>query len=294
VSSDAEDFQFRPLTAPRYTQIPDILIDEWAPHLSPAELRVVLYVARRTFGFHKERDAISLSQLCNGITAHDGRRLDYGTGLSRKGVISACASLSAKGLLSISKQRTPDGDNEINIYTLIVRDMGVVTAGNHPSYLTTPPLVTAGNPQETVSKDSTQERVPFERPPALEENQGHWKDAPGWCLNFARDFSTEFGDAANQGSNTTRIWRLWQQSGLPDVQFSPLLYAARTITHEQPFTGKPTGEHDYYGMERQNQMAYYFRVLEDLVSEATGNPHQDHPMHDITRDRLEQIREQSG
>jgi len=133
VSSDADEFQFRPLTAPRYTQIPDVLIDEWAPHLSPAELRVVLYVARRTFGFHKERDAISLSQLCNGITAHDGRRLDYGTGLSRKGVISACASLSMKGLLSISKQRTPDGDNEINIYTLIVRAMGVVTAGNHPS-----------------------------------------------------------------------------------------------------------------------------------------------------------------
>jgi hypothetical protein len=42
--------------------------------LSGAELKVVLYVARRTFGFGKESDNISLSQMAQGITKRDGMR----------------------------------------------------------------------------------------------------------------------------------------------------------------------------------------------------------------------------
>lgn len=84
---------------PNTTQIPNVVLDQWMPHLSHAELRIVLYVARRTYGFGKEADAISLKQMCDGITKKDGTVLDEGTGLSRSGVIKACASLEAKGVL---------------------------------------------------------------------------------------------------------------------------------------------------------------------------------------------------
>ncbi len=59
---------------PNSTQIPDVILDQWMADLSGAELKVVLYVARRTFGFGKESDNISLSQMAQGITKRDGMR----------------------------------------------------------------------------------------------------------------------------------------------------------------------------------------------------------------------------
>nr|MDP9472985.1 replication protein [Chloroflexota bacterium] len=53
------------------------------PQLSDAELRVLLYIVRRTFGFKREADAISLSQMVSGITTREGQVLDRGTGLSK-------------------------------------------------------------------------------------------------------------------------------------------------------------------------------------------------------------------
>ena len=53
--------------APRYTPVPDDLFDLWLPHLSGAEVKVLLYICRRTFGFKKDADAISLAQITGGI-----------------------------------------------------------------------------------------------------------------------------------------------------------------------------------------------------------------------------------
>lgn len=285
-SQAGDDFVFEPVTAPQYTQVPDVLFDAWAPHLSEAELRVMLYVIRRTFGFRRDRDAISLSQLCEGIVTRDGRRLDYGTGMRRKAVSNACQGLVSKGLLSIEKHIGPDGNNEINIYALCVaEDQGVVSQRNQGGVPKKPPLVSEGNPQETVKTNSDKQG-------SLSKGTGNWKSAPGWIARFMSDFSTEFGDPTNMGSNTTRTWRLFEASGLADAQFSPLLYKARTITHQQPFTGYE--DRGSNGMIRFNKMAYYFQVLEDLISETQGKPHREHPLHEITRERIDELREQMG
>ena len=74
---------FEGFTKPRYTPIPDQVIDKLMTELSFAELKIVLYVARRTYGFGKQSDTISLDQLATGIKTRDGRVLDSGTGLSR-------------------------------------------------------------------------------------------------------------------------------------------------------------------------------------------------------------------
>lgn len=84
---------------PNSTQIPDVILDHWMAALSGSEFKVLLYVARRTYGFGKDSDTISLNQLARGIRRRDGRIVDRGTGLSRSGVKAACVSLIEKGLL---------------------------------------------------------------------------------------------------------------------------------------------------------------------------------------------------
>ena len=62
MKKSAQDvFHFQGFRSPRYTQVPDEVFDELMPRLSGAELKVLLYIIRRTFGFKKERDNISLT-----------------------------------------------------------------------------------------------------------------------------------------------------------------------------------------------------------------------------------------
>ena len=69
---------FRGFSGPNYTPVPDELFDELMVELSGAELKVLLYIIRRTFGFKRDADMISLSQMLNGIRTPDGRVLDRG------------------------------------------------------------------------------------------------------------------------------------------------------------------------------------------------------------------------
>lgn len=94
---------------PNSTQVPDIILDQWMAELSGAEFKVLLYVARRTYGFGKDADTISLNQLAHGIRRKDGSVVDRGTGLSRSGVKSACVSLIEKGVLIRTGNTAKDG-----------------------------------------------------------------------------------------------------------------------------------------------------------------------------------------
>jgi phage replication O-like protein O len=49
--------------APNYTQVPNLLFDEHMLNMKEAELKVTLAIARKTFGWQKKEDQISLSQL---------------------------------------------------------------------------------------------------------------------------------------------------------------------------------------------------------------------------------------
>lgn len=94
-----DEGKFLGFFSPRYTQVPDELFDELLSELSGAELKVLLYVVRRTFGFKKDSDLISLSQMVSGIEKKDGTILDKGTGLHKDSVIKAAKSLVERGIL---------------------------------------------------------------------------------------------------------------------------------------------------------------------------------------------------
>ena len=99
---------------PNSTQIPNVISDLIMPRISEAEMRCLNYICRRTYGFQKERDRISLSQFINGIKSRDGRRLDYGAGLSRPSVVEALRNLLGANLIKTIP--TPKGNYyEINL-----------------------------------------------------------------------------------------------------------------------------------------------------------------------------------
>jgi hypothetical protein len=72
---------FRGYNPIRYTPCPDEFFDRQLADMDDDELRVTLYSFRRTFGFKKTDDVISISQYLHGIVTRDGRRLDSGCGL---------------------------------------------------------------------------------------------------------------------------------------------------------------------------------------------------------------------
>lgn len=69
-----------------FTRTPNFIF-EIMPQLSPSEFKVIMVVVRQTYGYHKQVDAISLTQFMAM------------TSLSRQGVINAIASLIEKGFL---------------------------------------------------------------------------------------------------------------------------------------------------------------------------------------------------
>ncbi len=108
-----------PLVRPTTTPLPDEIYDEWVPLLGEAELKVLLYIVRRTLGFHKGTDAISLTQFARGITTRDGRVLDKGCGItSRATLVRALTALEKKGLISARKGRNGTGGRSVTVYGL--------------------------------------------------------------------------------------------------------------------------------------------------------------------------------
>ena len=110
--------KFKGFSRPNTTPTPDELFDVFLTQLTHAELKVLLYIVRRTFGFKKDTDSISLKQISSGITTKDGRELDRGAGLSKQGAITAVQNLEKKGLIVVGRVKTKDGYNHINVYKL--------------------------------------------------------------------------------------------------------------------------------------------------------------------------------
>lgn len=86
-----------------FWQFPSI-INGHVHSLSGAEFKVLWYILRHTFGWQKEHDKISITQICNGITKRNGEVVDRGTGLSRKWAITSLSSLEEKGFIVVDHQ----------------------------------------------------------------------------------------------------------------------------------------------------------------------------------------------
>jgi hypothetical protein len=81
-----------------YTQVPNVLMDNWLPDLTGAEVKILLYLVRRTLGFHRNSTEIGLRRICHGQPGKD-----RGTGLHLETASDAVKSLEARGLLTATR-----------------------------------------------------------------------------------------------------------------------------------------------------------------------------------------------
>lgn len=100
------------ILVPGAFQVPNEVVDEgWLRELGGAEIKVLIYIIRKTFGFNRiAGDRIPLSQIIGG------------TGLARQTALSAIGVLEQCRLIRVIRGTAPDGQKNINFYQLITRN----------------------------------------------------------------------------------------------------------------------------------------------------------------------------
>jgi hypothetical protein len=178
---DIIDIPFAGYTSPNYTQVPDELFDQQLPDLSGAELKVLLYIMRRTFGFKKDSDDISLNQICRGITTRDGRVLDRGTGLSKSTAQLAIKGLLTKNIILTTKRVSREKGNEATTYELNVPSRRPYTENRHREAvpISDTALYRKSAQQETVRQQTDRDLSNFEGSHDQVEEPGT-KPEPTW------------------------------------------------------------------------------------------------------------------
>ena len=113
--SNREDFspnhtyntkKFIGFSLPTYTQVPDELFDILLPDLTEAELKVLLYIIRRTLGSKKEWEQITIKEI--------GEKCGKG----KMSILRAIKSLKQKNYINVTEQRDDKGRNTANLYSL--------------------------------------------------------------------------------------------------------------------------------------------------------------------------------
>lgn len=99
------------ILVPSAFQVPNEVVDDgWLKALGGAEVKVLLYIIRKTFGFNKiVGDRIPLSQIIGG------------TGLARQTAVSAIQTLENIPLIRVIRGKSEDGVRKMNFYQLITR-----------------------------------------------------------------------------------------------------------------------------------------------------------------------------
>lgn len=75
-------------------------LENWWTHMSGSEFAVMTFIIRMTAGFHKETDAIAISQFTHGV-----RGLNKGIGYSRSQVCRAVTLLENKGFINVKRRK---------------------------------------------------------------------------------------------------------------------------------------------------------------------------------------------
>lgn len=125
---------------PNYTQTPNAFFDEIMRDLNESELKVFLAITRKTFGWKKSRDRISLSQIVEM------------TGLSKPSVLSGIKGLVNKDLILFFQSQSG------NEFEVKVGEPELVKQVDQASKATLPELVKQVDTQKKPSKETIQKK----------------------------------------------------------------------------------------------------------------------------------------
>ncbi|CAN5721888.1 hypothetical protein BH23CHL2_BH23CHL2_19790 [soil metagenome] len=279
-----QTFQFQGFASPNYTQVPDDLFDILLPQLVGAELKALLYIIRRTFGFKKASDPISFNQFLRGIKTRAGVQLDRGCGIRNRTTLSkALQSLEHKGVIESEKGVDALGDNATTTYRLclqaeVATRSGVVQKTDHGSPVSSPPVVQKAYRQETAvqetdtqhsrtRKGNTRQQTPetigatlSRRSAQLQRPDGASASDREILTSYLQGIALELNDQAPLQSTVSRLLRLYQRSQLTSISvFVDVLYRAKAIARERAGSvrgGEPGA---------RKAMPYYLAIVEDLL-----------------------------
>jgi len=260
---ESEPFHFAGFSSPNTTAVPDEFFDLIAPNLSEAELRVALYIIRRTFGFKKRSDDISLKQLVEGIQTKDGRILDRGAGVAKSTAWRGVKGLVTKGIIESTRNASAQRGDEATTYALRFHDP-VFRSETPPVSSRNTPRVSLRNTQHTEeTTDSTTTVSNISKPSTyrkfVDNGVDNLVDNPPLSIlvhdqrlmHLISDFSREMGDTTHIASNVTQAHRIMEGADVDIETFFDQLYEARNRTRKAA------------GIERR--MAYFFTVVRDQL-----------------------------
>ena len=96
-----------------FSRFADVIRDEWMVDLSLAELKVLLYIDRKTAGWGKRSVAIPYTYFISGQPG-----MDRGCGVNRQAVAEAIAVLKGLGLILVVTARNDRGHKCASIYAI--------------------------------------------------------------------------------------------------------------------------------------------------------------------------------
>ncbi len=124
---------FTPL--PTTTPTPNIFCDYWMDKVTGNEFKVLMFLTRRTLGWHKDSDKVSLSQFTDGIMRRDGTQACVGTGLSRSTICEALSKLEQLGLIQKTKSSKSGGSGRNpNTFSVDWMGKGNITEQEEPTH----------------------------------------------------------------------------------------------------------------------------------------------------------------
>lgn len=285
-----QDVPFAGFAPTNMTQVPDEFFDVLAPQLGEAELRVALYIFRRTFGFKKQSDAISLKQMVEGIVKRDGTRLDSGAGVARSAAVRAVKGLVARGIIEARRNQSRAKGDEPTTYTLRFRTQPVTATETRGSAPGEHGGVSSEDSQGTGEQDAARQETDAsksftskwqailaakdrgEEPRELAHasSPSRLTHGPSKVERPAASaridaavtaFSADLADTEHARANCTQARRLLARSGLAEGQFEQCLYEARAITRDEIQRRRAAGT----GTPVAKPMPFFFAVLRDLL-----------------------------
>lgn len=286
-----DKFYYSGIPSPNGTIVPDDVFDVLMPVCTGAEYKVLSYIVRRTFGFKKEKDNISLSQLVDGIMKRKtGKKLDGGTGLSKAAVAVALKGLTEKGIIEVRHNQSKKKGYEPTTYRLRFADKAPLSRNQTRGSLKNGQgLVQKSDIQTTVLQETDIQIRNSNSKLEINNSKGNGKHhSPQAIGNILKDkftpktveailskdipeplkaavqiVSEELGDRKNMRSNLTRVVNLSQRAEKNINSFDQFLYEAMSITKQQGKQGSV-----------RKRMPYFFGVLEELIGLKTTASYQ--------------------
>tara|TARA_R110000868_G_C10934466_1_gene766605 strand:- start:836 stop:1810 length:975 start_codon:yes stop_codon:yes gene_type:complete len=114
------------IKAPNFTMIPNVIFDHWMKTLSHLQFKVLLCICRKTLGWNKDRDMLSLNQISDL------------TNSSKDGVRECLKVLESHGLIKKHISTNDYGSSNPNVYEIDIHEDPPVVSFAHLYDLTPP------------------------------------------------------------------------------------------------------------------------------------------------------------